>query len=66
MTIYEPTFVQVLHTMDQSWYAEDLNDDGLSFHMRTWWHGAPIVKHNYILKKKPPYNSHLLGEKIIR
>jgi hypothetical protein len=35
MTIYEPTFVQVLHTMDQSLYGEDLNDDGVSFHMKT-------------------------------
>jgi hypothetical protein len=30
--------------MDQSWYGGDLNDDGVSFHMRPRWHGAPIVK----------------------
>ncbi len=48
--------------MDQSWYGGDLNDDGLSFHMWTWWHGAPNVKLK-LKNKLTPYNSHILGEK---
>jgi len=59
----------MLHTMDQSWSNEDLNDDGPSFHkylhMGPWWHDAPIkkLKQKKKKKKKTPCNFCMLDEK---
>jgi hypothetical protein len=54
----------MLHTMDESWSNEDLNDDGPSFHkylhMWPWWHDAPIRKFE---QKKLPCNFCMLDKK---